>query len=232
MAKSKSPRGKAKKTKAKATKKKFNPNGRIAVDSALKRLALRGGIPRVSKLAYPSLDQEIKSKVRELVTKAIQFTLASGTITIKGEHVRSASRYCDNLPIPLIYKKIGRVEAKKIDGKSSKADPSKPKRRAKTSTTTGSHMKKAQKNDGTMLTRASIEKFSRYYASQQLRSKTSKKYRFNPGAFLMIQIIVENYIVVLVQHSRMLAEQQNQMTLKPQFIEMIKIIRGEVLNFK
>ncbi len=223
----KSPRG-----KAKASKKKFNPNGRIAVDSALKRLALRGGIYRVSKLAYPVLDQQIKDKVRELVNKAIQFTRADGIITINQQHVQSAAPFCDNLPIPLVHVKINRVEAKKIDGKSAKATASKSKRRAKTSTTTGSHMKKAQKNDGTLLTRASIEKFSRYYAEQQRKSTTNKSpYRFNRNAFITIQIIIENYIVVLVQLSKMLAQQQNQMTLKQEYIEMIRIIRGEVINY-
>lgn len=225
---------------AKRHRKVLRDNIQGVTKGALKRLARRAGILRLSGLMYEELRTILKTFIENLERDAITFTEHVRHTTVKREDVLFAAEL---MGMPILagkvfkkdkVKKKEKAAAKsatpqktkgaksKKTSKSSKSRGEKKSRHFKPGTVALREVKRYQKTSGFLIASLPFERLVREVA-QDFKDDL----RFSKSAVSLIQLASEYYLVGILEDAVLVSISAKRKSVQPKDIHLTRRIRGE-----
>lgn len=224
---------------AKKHRKVLRDNIQGVTKGALKRLARRAGITRLSGLMYEELRTVLKFFIENIERDAVTFTEHVRHTTVKREDVLAAAEFM-NMPIVAgrvfkkdKVKKKEKAAAKTATPQKSKGGKSKSKKTSKSrgekktrhfkpGTVALREVKRYQKTSGFLIASLPFERLVREVA-QDFKADL----RFSRSAVALIQLITEHYLVGILEESVLVAISAKRVSVQPKDVHLVRRIRGE-----
>jgi len=207
-------------------KKVYGDNIQGLTNPAIKRLAHRAGVLRVSGLIYPEVRNIIEVTLTDLLDKTVVFAENEKLKTIQVRHVDGALAVCGLYLGAGVSKTVNPAlktcpkGGRKSKKKGEKLAPK--KRRAKPGTAAVRDIKRQQKySDCLEFAKQSFSRFVR-----ELLQKHGD-WRVAAAAMLMIQLSIETYITQLLKDAYDIALAAKKLTLTPKHIHTARKIRKD-----
>lgn len=195
---------------------------------AIRRLAYRGGVKRVSGLVYEETRGILKVYLEKILRVATAIVSHDKRKTVSAADVQKAlvsQGLHEVAGMPLTRMSTG-MSAEDftayVDSSFESVDFSAGKRRSRPGMKALRMIRKAQKSTGFLIPRASFARLVREVAQEFLGDL-----RFEDAAFRLLQASSESYLVHLFEHANLDAIHAKRETLMPKDLQLARRVRGE-----